>query len=1050
MTKKEIKIIINQLKKNELSILDVPEEVKGIKEIIHAERELGLRKELERGYDIIHNRFFVAEELVYTDIFKGITSRKNRVFFETFEEYYEYIDGDIYNNSCYKYCDFEKYKSFVKTQKIKVSELKQRESLITNTIDDLILEVSQEEKEKYDEVEKNRNTIKDWIRKFEACTSSFDLEVLAEKYHKSKLYETIDLAFFFFIYLQQDPSDMDRFNAIMEYVCTGKYPAYKITRALCLLYEPEMVIEKYDYKGGASSTNSKHNKEIKNFVELLRTGNVSLESHCYFDTKTHNYCEEINGYNDKHIFPIVTLSRYFEHFEELVSHRKGNLNGADLAGAIQLDVDFSQYSTDEKTKIPISAVHDFNIRVEKKYTECGGFRVIKQWETKSGNLIKKMVFRTPFFFDFVYFLKNDLSNADLLSCDGLSNLDNLNGLKTNGIKMRSQFCDKFKIDYKRVVSYRAGLIAFSEAEKNEEENLKLITLQENSDELMAGTMQHGLSKHNEYDRGCIKITYITDLHLEFRIANANCQSEYDILYVLTKIVETIASESSSILLIGGDVSSTPEIFKQFVELLNNRIRHSYQKVIFVLGNHELWQFPGYTVDEIVRIYREIIVTNGMYLLHNSLLYFNDNNDLVEINEAELLSEDTSEIRKKILGIRLVLFGGIGFAKYNEVFNANQGIYRNTLNRDAEITESQRFEGLYNKVMPIISDRNTVVFTHFPKGDWSISKEPNKGIVYVSGHSHRNEFYDDGDFRIYYDNQIGYHNENVHLKSLLMDSEYDCFADYQDGIYSITREQYNDFYRGKNLHMNFTREVNKLYMLKKHNYYCFIHETKSKSLSILNGGSSKKLRYKNIDYYYEHMYEVIESIQEPLKKYTDYQKKISAEIRRIGGAGTIHGCIIDINWFNHIYVNPVDSSITAYYAESIVYKYVYPDVVSLLKIECPSLYSNYQKLIKSNNTMDGTLILNESKKNEVQVLPQEYLSTDIYKASREIKKMQKISNNILSTWIEPPAKEDDPLNGDCGLPKHEINSSKTETNADKVLKEVIKDINSKSKVGNKNQ
>lgn len=30
----------------------------------------------------------------------------------------------------------------------------------------------------------------------------------------------------------------------------------------------------------------------------------------------------------------------------------------------------------------------------------------------------------------------------------------------------------------------------------------------------------------------------------------------------------------------------------------------------------------------------------------------------------------------------------------------------------------------------------------------------------------------------------------------------------------------------------------------------------------------------------------------------------------------------------------------------------------------------------------------------------YLDTDIYKASREIKKMQKLNSNILSTWYEP--------------------------------------------------
>ena len=36
---------------------------------------------------------------------------------------------------------------------------------------------------------------------------------------------------------------------------------------------------------------------------------------------------------------------------------------------------------------------------------------------------------------------------------------------------------------------------------------------------------------------------------------------------------------------------------------------------------------------------------------------------------------------------------------------------------------------------------------------------------------------------------------------------------------------------------------------------------------------------------------------------------------------------------------------------------------------------------------------------IEILPQIYLDTDIYKASREIKKMQKLSSNILSSWYE---------------------------------------------------
>ena len=45
-------------------------------------------------------------------------------------------------------------------------------------------------------------------------------------------------------------------------------------------------------------------------------------------------------------------------------------------------------------------------------------------------------------------------------------------------------------------------------------------------------------------------------------------------------------------------------------------------------------------------------------------------------------------------------------------------------------------------------------------------------------------------------------------------------------------------------------------MKKQGYYCFIQQNKEGKLSMLNGGALKSLSYKNIDYYYQNMYEEI--------------------------------------------------------------------------------------------------------------------------------------------------------------------------------------------------
>ena len=493
-----------------------------------------------------------------------------------------------------------------------------------------------------------------------------------------------------------------------------------------------------------------------------------------------------------------------------------------------------------------------------------------------------------------------------------------------------------------------------------------------------------------------RISYISDLHLMHRIKNAGCKSKEDVVFTIKKIIDDILAESTSLTLIGGDVSSEFSIFELFVKMLRKLAGSGRRTFVFVLGNHELWNFPGLSVDEIVDKYRTVLKENGMYLLHNDLFYRNESDDMGIIPYDELIQSDNPAILEKLRCTRLVILGGLGFSGYNEEFNANDGVYRATVDRNTEIQESKKFEQLYDKLTDVLAKKNTVIFTHTPKKDWCVDAKCHDNFVYVSGHTHRNMFFDDGVKRIYADNQIGYRNESPHLKSFLMDGEYDYFCNYEDGIYEITSQEYQDFSRGKNISMTFNRQVNILYMLKKNGYYCFIHKTKTGSLSMLNGGALKKLNTKDVNYYYDNMDSMIAFIETPLKKYTAYQESIADEIRKIGGSGWIHGCIIDIDYYNHVYVNPVDMTVRSYWASDIVNKLVYPTVPALLKNECPELYANYLKLIEGEKS--NPLAVKQTK-NEVSLLPQEYLETDIYKASREIKKMQKLNSNVLTTWYD---------------------------------------------------
>ena len=63
--------------------------------------------------------------------------------------------------------------------------------------------------------------------------------------------------------------------------------------------------------------------------------------------------------------------------------------------------------------------------------------------------------------------------------------------------------------------------------------------------------------------------------------------------------------------------------------------------------------------------------------------------------------------------------------------------------------------------------------------------------------------------------------------------------------------------------------------------------------------------------------MISTIKTPLDKFTSFQKRIADMVKQIGGIGAIHGSIVDIDFYNHIYVNPFDLSITGYWASDII-------------------------------------------------------------------------------------------------------------------------------------
>lgn len=989
----EVKRIIKKLKAGDLTVNSVPEELSRNIDILRAERKLGLRKSGHRGFDVIRQEFFVEEEWFYLGDPDEPYSSKHKEIFPDFEEYYQFLDGDIYDDACYYQYDFPD--EIIHKFHLDTNRLYARNSLISDTINGSLPGLSPEDRKVYQHIEKTvKKQYQNWLDKFNACSTYEELKKVCGKYERSAFFEKMPLRFFLFQYAYHDPSDKRRMDILMEYL-SKDYCGGEAVQGLCLIYNPEEVVQKFNYNQQSKVTNSRRKKEVRDFANDWVNHNVVTETRGYFDSQTHLYCNETSVYQytncrgRKVLYRLesccVKVCHVFTAFEDFASSRNRDLRNCDLSGAIDLEIDTSMYQTDSTTKLPVTADTDILYSISKSYWK-DKFIVIQQWKNSKGQTIAKQLHKFEYFFDFVSFLKGDLSDSNLVLCEGLKYLNNTNELELKDARLTSSICEKFGIPYEKYTYNQKFIQEFPPTEKNEEETA--VILQE-SRELASSDMSRSYNQ----------ISYITDLHLMHRIQNAGCRSREDVILTLQKIVDVIVQESHDITLIGGDVSSDFSIFELFVKLLDNSACGN-QTFLFVLGNHEFWEFPDLSVEQITDKYRKLLEEYDMYLLQNDLFYENevDNHGIIPYAELEQMTH--TELTEKLRCSRLIVLGGTGFSGCNEEFNANDGIYRNTINREMEIQESQKFEKLYQKLLPVLGQKNTVIFTHSPQKDWNSNPNAHAKFVYVSGHTHRNVFYDDGEERIYADNQIGYRNNNPHLKDFLMDWEYDYFSDYEDGIYEITAQAYQDFMRGTNISMDFSRKIHILYMLKKNGYYCFIHKSKQGLLSILHGRILKRLEHKDIQYYYDHMDQMIATIKPPMDKYTAFQEKVAGTIQKIGGYGRIHGCIIDINFFNHVYVNPIDLTVTGYWASDVVQKVVYPNIPSLLKEQCPQLYTNYQKLIEGKRTDP---LMAKQKETQLAMVPQLYLDTDIYKASREISKMQRLGCRILTIWNETALK-----------------------------------------------
>ena len=955
MSKSEKSRLLRGLKNRSIYHEDLPEEYKEDKDIIECERSIGIRRVGKRGFDVINQTYFVSE------IVEWLGFKENIRYFNDFDTFYDYLNGDIYDNSCY-YKDY-----FLKTEKsLDKQRLFDNKSFINYDITNYGIEPADKEERINKEKEKKKERIKKWIDKFIACNTLKKLIKVTYDYNKSTLNTKYGLKvdFFFWQYIYHDIEDEERFNIVMQYMSLGRYPESNMIKPLCHVYGADKVLNSYCYSSDDERRAfNRRKKKLEEYVASIKTDDVMDGDGriAYYDPLTHYYCEHDSN----------NVYKYFESFDDFAAYRKRDFTNTDLTKDLLLNYDFSNCLLDSTTKLSFKSLSSLRCEVKKRY-DGEIFEVYRTWLSVDGKIVKSFTNKFKYFCDFVAFLRGDLSGADLILCDGLKNLTDVSDINFTDVEFSSDVCNRFGIKYEK---WSFDEKKFSSLFISEE--IRSESISDNSIEWEQNLINKVNSNMTEADFPRERLFCISNLMLVHNLKNYNIDSSNDIKYVVRKTIIEMLKEldAKSTLLIDTDISPDYRIFEIFIKELKKEVsyRQLELSVIFVPGSY------------VNRKYAELIDECDMYFLQNDILFKDSDSrwSKIENNELNILSSD--KIREKLRAASIVILGGNAFSGCDDGLNSE-----NIVKKDCESGERIKFRNLYQRLLSFIPDRNMIVFTHSPMTCWNDKNDCHTNYTYINSSNN------DGTVNIYSNKQSGF-GKTQYLKWVEIDTAFDYFSDFKDGIYKITKEDLCKFYKGKNIKNKFKKEVNVIYMLKKQGYYCFIHETKSGCFDILNGGEYQRLKKSDINYYFNNMDLLISKIKVPLDKYTNVQKTVSDEIKMIGGSGIIHGCIVDIDYYNHVYVNPGDLRITGYWESNTICKKEYPSIPDLLKEVCSSMYQRYIELRTDN--MNCLQILTSGIASDVGIFTEKKHDIESDRKSREFNKLQKLYSNVLAIWYE---------------------------------------------------
>lgn len=498
----------------------------------------------------------------------------------------------------------------------------------------------------------------------------------------------------------------------------------------------------------------------------------------------------------------------------------------------------------------------------------------------------------------------------------------------------------------------------------------------------------------------VKVYYLTDLHLEYHI-NPETNIDQQIIDIISGLSEDTLRFYDSIIYIGGDVADSFSI----AEIFYRKLRDFYPKIkiVAVLGNHEISEFD--TLNEAIDKYSALFDELNIFFLQNSGLK-------LTMYEQQ----------------KLICVGGIGFAPFNDFHNADNLIVSKDIqfNREREQEESTKFLEIYNQAVELSIKHNVplLVFTHYPINDWLPNVKTDPHCYYFNGHNHSNDYYFMDKAIVIADNQIGLKAKSIRLKCINVGTLANPFFNFIDGYHEITIKAYFDFYRfngqmllgeGK-LITNLIDKGNRFYVIKKNGFYMFVVVGAKDSWLCVGNKVRKIPGVSHVEYFYNSFDTIVQRYIQLFAATYNGLQSVAEVIKRFGFSGRVHGFIIDIDYYNHIMVNPFDGKMTFYYSPVFGYVREYTSIKSLLNSEKVDRLSstissskisdqeitNIDNALADLNIGNRTLIEDKSKpvpQNKRKIIKRIDVGRgSMYEYSRRMLQIQRLFDcNILREW-----------------------------------------------------